>query len=76
MKNDITSRYIVCEVDYNIYTVISVSALLSSSKLVISELPRKTLKKSQNMTSIELSIIKRNLKKLGKEKLSDKIKIL
>lgn len=73
LKRDITSKYIICNKENNVYHLISVSALLKDKKIVNDMLPKSSIKRANNITSIELKLIKRKLEELGNNDLSEEI---
>lgn len=73
LKNDITSKYIICNEENNIYDLISLPQLLFEEEIVNIKLPKYSVRKVNNITSIELKIIKRKLEELGNKELSNEI---
>ena len=73
MRDDITSRYIVYDEKKNLYNVLALRELLSNGIRVDLQIPKRSLIVSNNITPIELNVLKRQLKKIGESALSEEI---
>ena len=73
LKSDNSSQFIVRGKDKNIYKVISIKALLSESKIVGAKLHQGLIKEVHDINPKQIEDIKKHLKLLGNQELSNKV---